>query len=161
MGAAKRWKGCGRGDGVAGEAEESGLRRGLGFRWLDLGLCRASNRSRDFAEDEGFARLDADAGEVKMCAEAGKRGFDEVEFAGRDAAGDEEHVGFASLCRGGVEGFGSVGGGGQDDGLGAGSLDTGRRAWARWSCGFCPGPGVASTGTSSSPVVRIATRGRT
>jgi hypothetical protein len=77
------------------------------------------------SEDEGFAGLDADAGEVKLSVEAGEGGFDEVEFACGDASGDKEHVGFESLCEGGVEGFSGVGRCGKEDGFGAGVGDEG------------------------------------
>ena len=70
----------------------------------------------------------------KLCAEAGEGGFDEVEFASGDAAGDEKHVGFQSLRESGVEGFGGVGGGGEDDGFGAGVGD---------ECGEHGGVGIA------------------
>ena len=68
-------------------------------------------------------------------AEAGEGGFNEIEFACGDSAGDEEHVGLHRLCECGVEGFGGVGGGGEDDRLGAG---------AGYECGEHGGVGVAN-----------------
>jgi len=67
--------------------------------------------------------LDTDTGEVEPCAEASKGGFDKVKFAGGNATGDEQHVGFESLREGSVEGFGGVNGGGKDDGFSAGVGD--------------------------------------
>ena len=112
MGAAKRRK-------VA--AEEMGL-PGSPKKTCAASDCSAS---RNFAEDEGFAGLDFYAGEVELRAEAGEGGFDEVVFACGDAAGNQEHVGFGGLCEGCVEGFGRVGGSGEDDGFTTGAGDEG------------------------------------
>ena len=78
-------------------------------------------------EDEGFAGLDFYPSEVEMRAEAGDRGFDEIVFSGRDAAGDEKHIGLCSLSQCGVEGVGSVGGGGQDEWFATGLCNEGSK----------------------------------
>ncbi len=68
-------------------------------------------------------------------AKAGESGFNKIEFACGDSAGDEEHVGLHRLRERLVEGFGGVGGGGEDDGLGAS---------VGYECGEHGGVGIAN-----------------
>ena len=63
-----------------------------------------------FSEDRRLARLDADASEVKAGSDAGQGRLDEVEFARRDAAGDEQEIGSGGLGQRIVEGLSVVGG---------------------------------------------------
>ena len=116
--------------------------------------------SRQLAEDRWLAGLDAHAGEVEARAGAGQSRLDQIEFAGGDAAGDDQQIGSAALCERGVESFGGVGAVGRTHGsppaaatiaASMGALEL--RIW--------PGAGEDRTGTSSSPVARMATRGRT
>jgi hypothetical protein len=72
------------------------------------------------SKDERLAGLDFYAGEMEFGTEAGEGGLNEIEFTCGDSAGDEEHVGLHRLSKRGVKGFGGVGGGGEDDWLGAG-----------------------------------------
>ena len=46
------------------------------------------------SKDERLAGLDAHAGEAETRAGAGEGGLDEIEFAGGDAAGEDQQVGF-------------------------------------------------------------------
>jgi hypothetical protein len=78
--------------------------------------------ARQFPEDQRLAGLDAHAGEVEARACAGQRRLHQVEFARRDAAGDEQHVRLCGLGQRTCQRFGVViRGRGQHPGLAAGS----------------------------------------
>ncbi len=86
---------------------------------------RGDLAARKFAEDEGLAGLNADAREVKTCAEAGEDRFDEIEFSGGYATGDEEHVSLECEAEGGFDVCGVVFRGGEDEGVASGVGDEG------------------------------------
>ena len=95
-------------------------------------------------------------------AEARERRLDVVVGTDRDAAGDDHHVG--ALERRGQRRLGRRRGhrGSRSDGRGVGAAVPGQRgrASARWSCGSPRGRAARPGRCSSSPVQRIATRGR-
>ena len=90
----KELKGDGAGDGVAGEREK-GQGSG-GGAWL--------GGAGEAAEGDGFAGLDGDASEEESSAAAGECGGDEVEFADRDSASNEEQVNACGRIEGGADG---------------------------------------------------------
>ena len=55
------------------------------------------------SEDQRLAGLDAHAGEMELCARAGQSRLDQVEFACRNAPGDEQQVSFRGLGKRSVE----------------------------------------------------------
>ena len=80
MGAAKRWKVAAEEMGLPGRPKIGMASGPEGSSFSASVYVRFQTGARDFAEDEGFAGLDADAGEVKLRAEASKRGFDEIDI---------------------------------------------------------------------------------
>src|ERR1022692_2706815 len=75
--------------------------------------------SGQISEDQRLAGLDADAGEVEAGADAGKGRLHQVEFARRDAAGNQQQVSFHGLSQSRVQRPGVVCGGWQNPWLAA------------------------------------------
>ena len=96
----KERKRDGRGDGIAGKAEEP-------LHGAGLLVCSLAGAG-PLTKDGWLAGLDAHAGEVKAGAGAGESRLDEIEFARRNAAGDEEQIGLGGLSERRVQGFGCV-----------------------------------------------------
>ncbi len=97
---------------------------------------------------------------MKASSGANEGWLDEIEFAGRDAAGDEQEIGDRGAGERGVEGFGGVAGDGQNPRVAAGA-ETMAASMALLELRIWLGPGVVPMGTSSLPVERMATRGFT
>ena len=97
----------GGGDRIAGKAKDAAaaLRAVL---FLDF----SCDDARHLAKDQRFAWLDSDPGEVEACAGTNECWFNEIEFAGGDAAGDEEKIGDSGAGERSTKGFGGVAGDG-------------------------------------------------
>ena len=108
-------------------AEETGLPGRPKKHLVPFCLDEVSGAARQIAKDRRLAGLDADAGEVKASSGAGQCGFDKIEFACGDAAGDEQEVSGGRAGKGSIEGFGVVAGDGQDPGIAAGGGDHSRQ----------------------------------
>ena len=103
----KKQKRDGGRDGIPRQSPHSTSCR-LGFGWS---RC---DWQAELSKHHRLAGLHAHAGEVEAGAYAGECGFDQVEFARGDAAGDEQKIGRGGASEGGVERLGGIARDGQD-----------------------------------------------
>ena len=103
-------------DGIAGKPKDAALRAAK--FWTGFNSSR-----RNFAKDQRFSGLDANAGEMKARSGADECGLDQIEFSRGDATGDEQEIGGGGAGECGVEGFGGVASDGQDPRITTGSAN--------------------------------------